>query len=60
MWEAAIAAGATLEEIDKIDRGEFSPRFIAKLLAWHTAHRLVGSHTEDAVAKAAKAQAKKK
>lgn len=48
VWEAAIAAGATLEELQKLEDGEFSRAFLVKLVAWYNCHGLVELHTEDA------------
>ena len=52
LWEAAIAAGATLDELSKLD--DYPKKFLAKLIAWHIKHRLVRMHEQDAVTKAAK------
>lgn len=47
-WEAAVAAGATLEDLRRLDRGGYPPAFVAKLIAWHDTHRLIDAHIEDA------------
>lgn len=50
-WEAAIAAGATLEELEKWDRGLYSTKFKSKVLAWYGLHTLIELHANDAVAR---------
>lgn len=59
-WEAAIAAGATLDELEKWERigGGYSPIFKAMVFVWYERHRLLESHIEDAKAKAIKAKSK--
>jgi len=57
LWEAAIAAGATLDELNRLD--DYPARFQAKLIAWHQKHRIVLLHEQDAVSEAARKRAKK-
>ena len=52
LWDAAIAAGATLDELEKLDEGGYSRALQIKLLAWHEMSRLVSMHVEDARARA--------
>jgi hypothetical protein len=52
LWEAAIAAGATLDDLEKLDRGGYQVDFQARLLAWHSIHNQVEMHRQDAVARA--------
>lgn len=59
MWEAAVAAGATLDELCRLDDGGYSKQFLVKLLAWKHTRDLVRIHSEDAVARAAKRKAKR-
>lgn len=47
-WDAAIAAGATLTELERWDRREFAKEFMAKVVAWHQNHIAIGNHLEDA------------
>jgi len=47
-WEAAIAAGATLDELLKLE--EYPKKFRAKLIAWYGYHKLVELHAQDATA----------
>jgi len=54
LWEAAIAAGATLDELYRLENGAYSGTFMAKLLVWHKYSRLISNHIEDAKAKAIK------
>jgi len=60
LWEAAIAAGAGLDELEKLDRGGYPVVFQARLIAWHQKHKIVRMHEQDAVAQAAKRQCKRK
>lgn len=50
-WEAAVAAGATLDELKKLHAGVYPNAFIAKLIAWHNMHELVEANADDAVAR---------
>ena len=59
MWEAAVAAGATLDELCRLDDGGYPKRFLVKLLAWKQMRDLVRIHSEDAVARVAKRKAKR-
>ena len=51
LWEAAIAAGATLGELCQLD--SYPKLFQAKLIAWHQKHRIVAMHEHDAAERAA-------
>jgi hypothetical protein len=53
-WEAAIAAGATLDELYKWDSGGYTRTFKSKVIAWHNMHSLVELHKSDAAERAAK------
>ena len=57
LWEAAIAAGATLDELSRLD--DYSKRFQAKLIAWHQKHKIVQLHEQDARSKAMNKKGKK-
>lgn len=58
-WEAAIAAGATLDELLKWEKiGGYPPLFKAMVMVWFERHRLFESHVEDAKAKAIKSKTK--
>lgn len=46
VWDAAIAAGATLEELSKLE--SYPKKFLAKLVAWHNYHSLIELHGQDA------------
>lgn len=59
VWNAAIEAGATLTELEKLYAGGYSSRFLAKLLAWHRARGLIETHTNDAIQKASEAKIKR-
>jgi hypothetical protein len=55
VWDAAIAAGATIDELKKLDDGGYPPMFVAKVVAWRAISNAVGNNVQDAVAaKAAK------
>jgi hypothetical protein len=58
LWEAAIAAGATLDELQRLD--DYPKPFLAKLIAWHQKHNIVRTHEQDAVARATEKRSKKK
>lgn len=45
-WEAAVAAGASLDELMRLDK--YPIEFRAKLVAWHGYHKLVELHAQDA------------
>jgi len=59
IWDAAVEAGATLTELDRLNNGEFSRAFLAKLVAWYNCRNLIATHTNDAQTKAAKAASKR-
>ena len=58
LWEAAIAAGATLEELSHLDN--YPKTFQARLIAWHQKHKIVSLHEHDAAARAAEKKVSKK
>lgn len=45
-FDAAIAAGATLDELMRLEK--FPKLFRAKLVAWHGYHKLIELHAQDA------------
>lgn len=51
-WDAAIAAGATMDELESLPKR--SPAFRAKLIAWNEAHNLIAMHQDDAARQKAK------
>ena len=53
-WEAAVAAGATLADLERWDAGAFPREFKARVLAWHKLHGLIEAHVQDAARRAAK------
>lgn len=59
LWDAAIAAGASLDELERLDEGEYSIKMQAKLIAWHQLHQLVEAHKEEARIRAAEREAEK-
>ena len=60
LWDAAVAAGATLDELEKLDEGGYPRELQIKLLAWREMSRLVALHTEDARARALERMEKRK
>lgn len=48
LWEAAIAAGATLDELDKMDNGGYSNRFLSRLVIWYQRHNQYDAHVSEA------------
>ena len=57
---AAIAAGATLDELEKWINGEYAPRFMAMVFAWYETENLITQHTNAAVGRAMEKHAKRK
>lgn len=49
-YQAAIAAGATLEELYKWDKGEYSHTFMGRVIARYVLNSAIISHQEDASA----------
>ena len=56
LWDAAIAAGATLQELADIDK--FPKQFRAKIIAWYEGHQLIKLHQHAAAVKAANKKGK--
>ena len=52
LWDAAVAAGATLTELAELDN--FPKRFKAKVIAWYEGHNLIKLHQQAAAAAAVK------
>jgi hypothetical protein len=46
--DAAIEAGATLEELKKIAEGKYANWFLAMLISWHDNKKLIEMHQEEA------------
>jgi hypothetical protein len=54
-WEAAVAAGATLDDLFEWDESnKFPVPFKEKVVAWYRLHKLVSMHSQDAVAQKSK------
>lgn len=53
LWESAIAAGATLHDLWRMEQGLYPREFMAKVVAWHKGHVAVENHTEVAKVQAA-------
>ena len=47
-WEAAVAAGASREELYKWETRGYPKSFMARVVAWYQYHCLVKTHQEDA------------
>lgn len=60
LWDAAITAGAGLDELVRLDEGKYPKWFMVKLLAWKAMHDLVAMHSEDAVSRAIDRKSRKK
>ena len=60
IWEAAIAAGASLDEMERLEQGHYSNAFLAKLVAWYNMSEAIHMHSEEAKSDAIKRQAKSK
>lgn len=48
LFSAAIAAGATLDELFKLQSGEYPGWFKAQILIWYQNSRLSEAHAKDA------------
>lgn len=60
LWEAAIEAGATLDELEKMDSGGYSNRFLSRLMVWYQRRKLFEAHVSEAESEYIKKQSKKK
>jgi hypothetical protein len=60
IWSAAIAAGATLDQLEKLEQGGYSRAFLAKVVAWYNISRLIDLHANDAQNEAIKKATKNK
>jgi hypothetical protein len=47
-WQAAVKAGANLDQLLKWDNGEYPRVFMARVIAWYELSGLVEAHQEDA------------
>lgn len=56
IWEAAVAAGATLDQLEKLEDGGYKHAFLAKLVAWYNMKNLIDVHTNEAQNQAAKSK----
>lgn len=54
LWDAAIAAGATMDELHRMEMGVYPPTLLAKVIAWRKGSIAINNHTEAAKAKAMK------
>jgi len=54
VFDAAIAAGATIEDLWKIDSGDYPTWFIAKLIAWSRGSKMIHNHSQDAASSKSK------
>jgi len=51
MWDSFVQAGATINELEKLDAGEYDRRFVAKVMAWRRGRAYSEAHQADAQAK---------
>jgi hypothetical protein len=58
--EAAVSAGATLDELYKWEQNGYPLWFRAKIIAWSSLHKLIELHANDAVARKQAQEAKQK
>lgn len=49
-WDAFINAGASMDELMKLEEGEYPNWFVARVMAWNRSHKYIENHVEDAVA----------
>lgn len=52
-FDAAIAAGASLDELFKWTTGGYPRSFKVKVLAWHNLHNAIEMHKSDAMERSA-------
>jgi len=57
-FDAAIAAGATLDELQKLYYGGYPPKFMALVVVWHAMSSLINAHQQDAQNAAVRRQRK--
>jgi len=60
LWEAATAAGASLDELEKLESGGYATWFQAKLVAWHQLHQIVEQNKQDAVSRVMERRARQR
>ena len=56
-YEALVAAGLDLW---RYERGDYDTKFLARVVAWHRAHKMVRQHSEQAVTQHLKRKAKRR
>lgn len=56
--DALIAAGASIDELDKWINGGYSPRLLAWVRQWYISNALIKAHAEEASADSAKRKSK--
>jgi len=59
LWDAAVAAGATLDELEKMEQGGYKPKFLHKVIAWKLNRDQIEMHKQDASTTASEKAAKK-
>ena len=58
-WDALVTAGATIADLYLYEQGEFPPWFLAKVVAWTRANRLINNNVEDAISAEMRRKSKK-
>ncbi len=59
LWDAAVAVGATLTELQEMDQGKFDGKFLARVLAYKRLKDFVELHSADAQGAAAEREMKR-
>lgn len=54
LFDAAISAGATLQELEDLIAGKYSQKLQARILVWHKYRQLIDVNTQDAIKRSMK------
>ena len=60
VWEAAIAAGASLDELQKIEEGKYPNWFLSRMVVWYVRHNQYQAHVSEAESDYLKKKSKRK
>lgn len=51
LWDSMVMAGATIDELERMDRGEYDRKFLAKIIAYRRGKLEIERHSQDAVSR---------
>lgn len=57
---AFVEAGATTDELLKMEEGKYPPWFVARIIAWYRGSILVSANKEDAIARKQQRESKRR